>query len=347
MKIDVCESLACSYLRHVKRCWIVQANWKAPGDWGRHQDAELFSEMKQRFGDRVFKNTKDVGQFFKQGEIDVVGVDQKGSVHAIEVAFHEDGLNYEDTEKRVLKKMLRTRFILRTYHSSQIRIHIYFLSPKVRPNVQQSLETTFAALQSEYADVEWHLLTNDDFVESIVKPTIDNASTVADSSELFVRSAKLLKIAGYRLTTPLVTAAQPTPTRPGSEVQVQSLVPIVQGLMQTLLVDHPSLLSDAEKISLTDNAHCKEKLGLRIGFGLIRKTGCGREIKGYPRYWAKPYGDFYVCSQWSRSHCYNARSLLNFVEDLIRRNPKHENTLRPHAQAFHAYWAENCSSPSP
>ena len=33
MKIEVGESLACSYLRHVKRCWIVQANWKASDDW--------------------------------------------------------------------------------------------------------------------------------------------------------------------------------------------------------------------------------------------------------------------------------------------------------------------------
>ena len=29
MKIEIGESLACSYLRHVKHCWLVQANWKA------------------------------------------------------------------------------------------------------------------------------------------------------------------------------------------------------------------------------------------------------------------------------------------------------------------------------
>ena len=344
MKIEVGESLACSYLRHVKRCWIVQANWKASDDWEQRQDAEaLFSEMKKRFDrdDSVFKKTKHAGQVLKQGEIDVVGVDWQGGVHAMEVAFHEGGLNYEgNTEERILRKMLRTLLILRTYLSPETRIHIYFLSPKVGPKVQKPLETTFTALRKEYADVRWHLLTNEEFAKSIVKPTLDGASTVADSSELFVRSVKLLEVAGFRHGTPPVAVTSDHADAPRSEVQVQPLVPLVKALMQTLLVD-PSLLSDAEKSDLTDNAYCK-KIGLRIGFGLIRKKECGKEIKGHPRYWADPYGDFYVCSQWSRSRCDNAQSLLAFVEDLIQRNREHEGTLRLHAQNFRKYLAENC-----
>ena len=89
--------------------------------------------MKKRFDrdDSVFKKTKDAGKFLKQGEIDVVGVDWQGGVHAMEVAFHEGGLNYKgNTEERILKKMLRTLLILRTYLSPETRIHIYFLSRK-------------------------------------------------------------------------------------------------------------------------------------------------------------------------------------------------------------------------
>ena len=349
MKIEIGESLACSYLRHVERCWLVQANWKAPEHWGRRlTDAELealFEQMKRLFDPdgAVFKQTKDAAQFLKQGEIDVVGVGQQGGVHAMEVAFHEAGLNYgstQETVNRVLKKMLRTLLILRTYLSPETRIHIYFLSPKVGAKVQKPLETTFTALRAEYADVRWHLLTNEEFAKSIVKPTLDGASTVADSSELFVRSVKLLEVAGYRHGTPPVAVASDHADAPRSEVQVQPLVPLVKVLMQTLLVD-PSLLSDAEKSDLTDNAYCK-KIGLRIGFGLIRKKECGKEIKGHPRYWADPYGDFYVCSQWSRSRCDNAQSLLAFVEDLIQRNREHEGTLRLHAQNFRKYLAENC-----
>ena len=184
-------------------------------------------------------------------------------------------------------------------------------------------------------------MTNDDFTKSIVRPTLDGSSTVADSSELFVRSVKLLETAGYRHRTLPVTVASAHPDGPRSKVQVQPLVPLVKALMRILLVDDPSLLSDAEKEDLTDSAYCK-KMGLRIGFGLIRKRECGKEINGRPRYWAEAYGDFYVCSQWSRSHCDNAQSLLAFVEDLIKRNREHEGTLRPHAQDFRKYLAGNC-----
>ena len=206
MKIDVCESLAYSYLRHVKRCWIVQTNWKASERWDRCQDADLevrYSEVIRRFDPErsVVKQTKAT-QFLKQGEIDAVGVDQQGEIHAMEVAFHGAGLNYGSSSDsdNVLKKMLRTLFILRTYQP-QTPVHIYFLSPKARRGVRQALEAKFAALREEYADVEWHLLTDDDFAEAIVEPTLANTSG-ADTSELFVRSVKLLETAGYRLVRP-------------------------------------------------------------------------------------------------------------------------------------------------
>ena len=331
MKIEIGESLACSYLRHVERCWLVQANWKAPEHWGRRlSDADLealFAEMKRRFDPKgaVFKQTKDAAQFLKQGEIDVVGVDQQGGVHAMEVAFHEAGLNYgstAETKNRVLKKMLRTLLILRAHHPPQTPLHIYFLSPKVNPAVQRPLEEAFADLRQEHPSVGWSLLTNADFAESVVKPTLENASDVADSSELFVRSVKLLETTGYRLTLP--GAAAPTPPGApgpamgpevgmGPEIGIQSLV---KALMRTLLVARPTLLSDGAKRDLQDNEYCKSKLGLQIGnFGLIRRIESGRIINGHGRYWADRYGDFYVCSQWwKQHHCANAESILAWVD---------------------------------
>lgn len=347
MKIEIGESLACSYLRHVERCWLVQANWKAPEHWGRRlTDAELealFEQMKSRFDRAVFKQTKNAAQFLKQGEIDVVGVDQEGGVHAMEVAFHEAGLNYgsvTETVNRVLKKMLRTLLILRAYHPPQTPLYIYFLSPKVNPAVQRPLEEKFAALRQEYPHIGWSLLTNADFAESVVKPTLENASNVADSSELFVRSVKLLETTGYRLIPPWTAPNGPTPPNGPPTRKIQ---PLVEDLMRTLLVARPALLSDAEKRDLQDNVHCNSRIGLQIGnFGLIRRIEEGRIINGHGRYWADRYGDFYVCSQWGKSyHRANAQSLLAWVEDLIERKPEHANALRPHAQAFRDYLAEN------
>ncbi len=205
MKIEVGESLVYSYLRHVERCWLVQANWRASKHWDRRlTDGELealFQEMKRRFDRDVFKQTKNAAQLLKQGEVDVVGVDLQGGVHAVEIAFHEAGLNYgistTETVDRMLKKMLRTLLVLRAWHPGQTPLHIYFLSPKVNPVVQDPLATTFAALQAAYDDVEWRLLTNGDFAERVVKSTLENASDIFDSSELFARSVKLLETAGH------------------------------------------------------------------------------------------------------------------------------------------------------
>ena len=203
MKIEVGESLACSWLRHVRNCWLVQANWKVSEHWKRYAAEEeldeLFRDMKGRFddagsdGESVFKKTKGAAQLLKQGEIDVLGIDHEGGVHAAEVAYHEAGLHYKEP-KAVLKKMLRTLLILRAFRPPNTQLHIYFLSPKVNPAVRQPLEETFADLGTEYPEVEWLFFVNDDFAKTIVRPTLVNASGIADSSELFVRSIKLLDL---------------------------------------------------------------------------------------------------------------------------------------------------------
>lgn len=217
MKVEIGESLACSWLRHVHQCWLVQTNWKFLESWVPHMTnaelEELFKTMKDRFdrGRGVFKTT-NVSQFLKQGEIDVLGIDHEGGVHAVEVAYHESGLHYREPEN-VLKKMLRTLLILRACRPAGTKLHICFLSPKVNPAVQQPLEKTFAELRSEYPCVDWRFVANDDFTEAVVRPTLEKAIRVADSSELFMRSAKLLNLAGYVASQRL--SAQPAHSTSG------------------------------------------------------------------------------------------------------------------------------------
>ena len=202
MKIEIGESLCYSYLRHVKRCWLVQTNWKVSEHWSKYKsDAELetmFQTMKQKFDEdgTVFKQTKNASQFVKQGEIDVIGVEQEGSIHALDIAFHESGLNYGgDSKNRVLKKLLRTYLILHVYSPPKTKFHIYFVSPKVNPSVKNQLKDTFDALRKEYSETEWEFLINEDFTDQILRTTLEKADTVADTSELFVRASKLLELA--------------------------------------------------------------------------------------------------------------------------------------------------------
>ncbi len=341
MKIEIGESLCYSYLRHVKRCWLVQANWKVSEHWSKYKaDTELekmFQTMKQKFDEdeTVFKQTKNAGQFVKQGEIDVIGIEQAGSIHALDVAFHESGLNYGGgSNNRVLKKLLRTYLILHTYSPPETKFHIYFVSPKVNPSVKKQLNDTFNALRQEYPETEWKLIINDDFIDQILQTTLEKADTVADTSELFVRASKLLELAkGSKKNKNTGYHQQRIKKTPVPENQLQ---PIVKSLMETLLM---KVLDEKEKDNLMDKDYCKEVLNLKISHALLRKEKDGREVKGRSRYWKDLYADeFYVCSEWGKqNHSHNAKSLLKFVCKLVQRQSAHQDILNPHIKKLADY----------
>lgn len=319
----------------------MQSNWKVSEHWTKQKSEqqleELLASMRERFDadGSVFKQTKGAGQLLKQGEIDIVGIGQDGSVHAVDVAFHEAGLNYAGgTAQTVLKKLLRLVLILRTYHPEETKLHVYFVSPKVNPREQNTLEDVFDKLKEGYAEIEWHLLTNDLFASQVVQPTLDRARSVADTSELFVRAAKLLELAGSgdAAAVPRRTS-QETTTSDGGQIQ-----PLVKNLMGTLLEDYPTLLDASDLLNMADVEHCNKVLGLRIGNHPLLRL---RQEGSHRRYYAKVYGDkFYVCSQWWKAdHFHNAESLVRFVTGLIKRQQGHAGTaaLEKHWAAFQEF----------
>ena len=291
----------------------------------------------------------------------------------MEVAFHEAGLNYggrAETSTRVLKKLLRTMLILGAYHAADaadMKRHIYFVSPKVHRGVQQPLEDNFALLRREYPGIKWHLMTNDEFTNELLIPTLEKTETVEDSSELFARAGKLLEICGLMEPGKWTPSAPGSPRRnkaPVSQTLVQTLVNdmaprsatneedekrergslqrIVRSLMETLLEDHPSLLSESARRNLMDSDYCKHVLGLSISnLALLRPVESGRSISGRSRYWAKAYGgQFYVVSQWWQDfHPANAQRLLQFVSELRERSPGHarSSALERHEKVLRDY----------
>ena len=109
---------------------------------------------------------------------------------------------------------------------------------------------------------------------------------------------------------------------------------IVQDLMQTLLEDHPTLLSDTEKSSLMDADYCKNALGLKLSFPLLSNT---RRVNGQARYWNTRCGGYYICSEWQKDrHHHNARMLWKFVDRLVNNNPSHPgvHALKTHGEAL-------------
>ena len=337
MKVEIGESLGYSFLRHVKQCWLVQTNWKASDDWpkrlnGGALEREFVAIQKNLESSGsgfagTLKGTATVKQFLRQAEIDIVGIQLDGTIYAVEVAFHEDGLHYSgNTGNNVLKKMLRTMLVLRAYHPSDTKQHIYFAAPKVTPKIQQDLKEVFEWLRRKYPDVKWQLLTNDDFVSKLLKPTLKAAKGVADTSELFMRSVKLLEL--HQLLNLGAEASSPRQETPISTLDTSGkelgrIQPLVRNLMQTILEDFPSLLTESDHSKLMERSYCRDQLGLGLGgFALLRHQGEGVEINGQARYWQRAYADRYlVTNNWGRQyHRHNAAALLRWVEGLIHRN---------------------------
>lgn len=347
MKLEIGESLCYSYLRHVKHCWLVQTNWKPSEHWAaRKSDAELEAmllDMKRKFDadGKVFKQTNNAAQLIKQGEIDVVGIDLQGDVHALDVAFHENGLNYPGgTADIVLKKLLRAYMLLHAYApfgQTGQKFHIYFVSPKVNPGVQTPLDAIFAALQSEYPQAEWRLITNHAFAD-LMLDTLQKSAAVADTSELFVRAAKLLNLAN----TP---SAVNENTRNRTKITVDApagFQGIVQDLMATLLEERPTLLDDATIRNLMKLDYCQNTLGIKLSYPILRRVQDGIQIDGYSRYYTKAYAsEFYVCSQWQRKgHRANAESLHKFALAIAQSNPDDHPgmpALKNHIKALSDY----------
>jgi hypothetical protein len=208
MKIDIGESLVYSYLRHVKNCYIVQTNWKPSGNW--IPESILFEKAALEF-DRIqrhpaFNEIFKTGfeQTIKQTEIDVLGLDQEETIFAVNVAFHEYGINFgakTDTRNRVIKNLLRTYLAMMIYFPRKKHVLI-FCSPKVSPNTENIISDYFKILVRDFNNEQSQFLyvSNENFRDKMMMETLDCIQEEFDTSELFLRSFKLLTI--YASETP-------------------------------------------------------------------------------------------------------------------------------------------------
>lgn len=120
-----------------------QTNWKVSPQWqlqnedaldrlARKADA-LFSE---KYGYKIFKQNASLSQILLQGECDAVGISiqfGRNQVYAVDVAFHEAGLNYgtrEQTVMKIIAKSIRTAMCLYGYMGCR-DAEIIFASSKI------------------------------------------------------------------------------------------------------------------------------------------------------------------------------------------------------------------------
>ena len=210
MKIEMGESLFYSWLRHVKECQIVQNNWKVSPQW-QLNDADEIEELmhrvdaffKQKYGYNIFKKNTSLSQLLQQGECDVLGTSIQSDeikYYAIDVAFHESGLNYGDrntTVMKVLEKCARTAFCLHGYLFTK-EAEIIFASPKINPAVLTDLESCVQDINEIFWDngyqYKFRIIANDEYNDLVLKPILIASEGVSDTSELFLRGYQMFKM---------------------------------------------------------------------------------------------------------------------------------------------------------
>ncbi|MCR5319434.1 MAG: hypothetical protein K6E22_14535 [Treponema sp.] len=203
MKIEMGESLLQSYLRYEKKCLVTQTNWKTSSQW--QIEEEVYQTIQVMFDtihnhadfSDVFKNGS-LEQVLKQSELDVVGINND-KLYMVEVAFHENGLQYGDkqeTKDRVCKKLLRA-YLIGLALFPNFTYEIIFASPKVNHATDEIIKEYFSILEKDFGDgenISFRYLANEDFKDEILLPTLKSSLYDSDTSELFLRTAKMLEI---------------------------------------------------------------------------------------------------------------------------------------------------------
>lgn len=315
MKIEIGENLISSYLRHVEGCRIVQTNWKTSNQWkiteyDEKKSRELFEKINSSpLFEGIFKKN-EYNQLIKQAEIDVIGINTtEKSVFGIDVAFHTAGLNYgstDETKYRILKKIFRTIFVLQTYFSDFDKFNSYFVTPKANPStenpIRELIEEANKLIDNEMISVNF--ISNEDFFNSIVDLTINNIDDDNDTSELFLRSIKLIQldkrvphINDKKNNKRIKTKTNTDKTT----INGMKIGQFVQYNMRKLY--EQSLVSENEIQKLQNKEYSKKTFDQN--YEILRSSD--KEITGTDgrnRYYTneKFFGNYYLNSQWVERH---------------------------------------------
>ena len=321
------ESLIVSWLKHVKNCQIAQINWKpSTKAWNLYNDInidEIVSNVQSKYNTEhsydLFKQSANANQIIQQGEIDVLGLEINESkvvnLYAVDVAFHENGLNYgskDITVARVLKKMVRMAVTIYGYFNLKDP-HIIFASPKINNSIFTELSNHVSDI-NDFINNNWslnfkfELICNDSFDDRILSSVKVMASEVADTSELFMRSLQLLNMfekTKHKNQTQR-NKNEDTPLKPidsgsYSEIKIGSLV---RTTLPEILKN--GIISKAEINNLQDENYCKEKFD--VNYPILKKVDPNYSVKenrfigDYPRYYAfsTVYNtdNFLITSEW-------------------------------------------------
>jgi hypothetical protein len=300
MKIEIGESLILSWLRHEKKCQLVQMNWKPSVESWELMHKSVIEQIMRDSDDyfkhehdyKIYKKNTSLSQLIKQAEIDVIGISYTGglrNIYAMDVAFHEAGLNYgskDETIMKIVKKLLRTAMCIYGYFDFSDG-DIIFASPKVNNNIIETLNGCLIQveeiLRKSKLNFNIKLIANDSFNKEMLQPVLDATSSVADTSELFMRSIQMYKMFSENDDSGKIS------TKIGELVRKK----LIQMFEENKI--------SAEEVELMESIEYSKKI-FGIQMPLLKKKLSIDERKP-SRYWAKPIikaydAEYFICSEW-------------------------------------------------
>ena len=324
MKIEMGESLFYSWLRHVKECQVVQTNWKSSPSWQlqdedalKHFMSVTDNHFQSKYGYGVYKNNS-LSQFLQQAEVDALGINMSDGgieVYAVDVAFHESGLNYGDRQEtvmRVVKKIIRTALCVIGYFGTA-KSDIIFSSPKIHNAVMDDLKPCIDDLNDIFAesgyDFTARVIANNDFNDMVLNPILIASDGVSDTSELFMRGYQLVKMFGDDRRQTKKRSSDAASNRVVSTDTLSELK--IGKIAQTLLRDtlESGKVADNEIALMQTKEYSKSTFGIDFPLLVLASGECDSV-----RYYSKPFhiGDvqYRLCSQWFEVSTNNDRPFL-------------------------------------
>lgn len=334
MKIEVGESLFYSWLRHVKECQLVQTNWKVSSKWDMQHEEEINELVKRiddyfsnNYGYNIFKKNSSISQIIQQGESDVVGIsfaETKKQFYAVDVAFHEAGLNYgnrEETVMKVISKSVRTAVCMYGYMDSK-DAEIIFASPKINPAIMNDLYPCINDLNNIFRlygyDFVVRVIANEAFNEAVLQPILLASDGVADTSELFVRSYQMCKMFNSENNKAEKTVHRQSSEKNRQDFSIKREIydelkigKLVQLILKPLIIEKAS---DIEIEWMQTSEYSKDNFGIQ--YPLLLKTRAETPERHYYKDLFRINNETYrLCCEWFETEANNDRP---YVERWIK-----------------------------
>lgn len=181
------ENLIVSWLKHIKKCSLIERNYKMSVAVGVKQETE---ELYKKIKKDLPKGKLETLLF--QTEIDVVGLCKSNSLFVVEVAYHEKGIVYgKNTVKSILNKFRRISLLVKNCFRYK-KINILFVGNELSEKYLLQIDKGIKKLAKK-TNFNYQIIVKDGFLNEVLKPLANIVDDIKDHNECSIRMLKLLK----------------------------------------------------------------------------------------------------------------------------------------------------------